>query len=136
MISTLKVFVTAIVSFIAIDYIWLNFVAKKFYINQMNEVGRISSGDFQPIIWSAIACYIFLAIGITYFVLPSIQPQQSYLWVFLTGALFGMVCYGVYDTTNHATLKSWPVVLMAVDIAWGSFVTGVVTCITWYVRSL
>ncbi len=135
MLSTVKLFITAIVAFVVIDYVWLNFVAKKFYVNHMAEVGRISNGEFQPIIWSAIACYIFLSLGVLYFVLPNIQPEQSYLWIFLTGAFFGLICYGVYDTTNHATLKSWPIALMAVDMAWGAFVTGVVTCITWYVRS-
>ena len=35
------------------------------------------------------------------------------------GALFGLVVYGVYDFTNYATLRQWPLVLAFADVAWG-----------------
>ena len=36
------------------------------------------------------------------------------------GALFGPVVYGVYDLSNLSNLKRGPVLLTAVDIAWGA----------------
>ena len=32
-----------------------------------------------------------------------------------------LVAYGVYDLTNLATLRQWPVKLALVDTAWGTF---------------
>ena len=40
------------------------------------------------------------------------------------GALFGLVSYGLYDLTNHATLRDWPAVLTIVDITWGVVICG------------
>ena len=42
----------------------------------------------------------------------------------LTAWPFGLVGYGVYDLTNQATLKTWPLALTLVDMAWGAFLTG------------
>ena len=135
MITTLKLFATALISFIVIDYIWLNFIAKKFYTEQMSEVGRISNGEFQPVIWAAVVVYILLSLGVVYFVLPQIGADHSLFATFLFGAFLGLIVYGVYDMTNLATLKSWPLVLVAADMAWGAFVTGIVSVITQYVRN-
>jgi uncharacterized membrane protein len=41
------------------------------------------------------------------------------------GALFGFFAYATYDMTNLATLRDWPVAVTAVDMAWGTFLTGV-----------
>ena len=35
-------------------------------------------------------------------------------------ALFGLVAYATYDLSNLATLKSWPIGLALIDMAWGS----------------
>jgi uncharacterized membrane protein len=32
-----------------------------------------------------------------------------------------------YDLTNLATLKDWPLIISLVDIAWGTFLTSVVS---------
>jgi uncharacterized membrane protein len=42
-----------------------------------------------------------------------------------TGALFGLVVYGVYDLTNFATLAQYPLAVMFVDMAWGSVATAI-----------
>ena len=39
------------------------------------------------------------------------------LWL---GAVFGFVTYGVYDLTNHATLREWRTAATVVDMAWGT----------------
>ena len=40
------------------------------------------------------------------------------------GGLFGFFCYATYDLTNLATLKGWPVKMVAIDIVWGTVLTG------------
>ncbi|MDH7513691.1 MAG: DUF2177 family protein [Clostridiales bacterium] len=33
------------------------------------------------------------------------------------GALFGLISYATYDLTNLTTLKDWPVLVTAIDLA-------------------
>lgn len=40
------------------------------------------------------------------------------------GALFGFFAYVTYDLSNLATLKSWPLRLTLIDIAWGTLVSA------------
>lgn len=40
------------------------------------------------------------------------------------GALLGLACYGVYESTNMATLQGWRWEMVALDTAWGAIVTA------------
>ncbi|MEL6292520.1 MAG: DUF2177 family protein, partial [Pseudomonadota bacterium] len=40
------------------------------------------------------------------------------------GACEGAVGAESYDMTNLATLRDWPVIIVIVDVAWGTFLTG------------
>lgn len=127
---SLKLFFIAIVTVVVIDYIWLGFIMKGFYMDQFAELARKVDGEFKPVMWAAGIVYLLLGIGLVGFVLPRIDPQDSWLIVFGWGALFGLIVYGVYDMTNHATLYRWPMALMAVDMTWGAVVCGLTTVIT------
>ena len=135
MMDSLKLLGTAIISFVVIDFIWLNYIAKKFYVSQIGDIGRIEDGQFHPVLWAAFLVYVLLALGIVYFVLPGTSATDDTLAVFLRGAFLGLIVYGVYDFTNLATLKNWPLVLAGADILWGSFATGVVSVLTQMVRA-
>ena len=49
--------------------------------------------------------------------------------VFARGALFGFVAYGTFDLTNLAVLKGWSVAITAIDMAWGTLLTGFVAAL-------
>lgn len=51
------------------------------------------------------------------------------------GALFGVICYAIYDLTNLATLEDWPVYVTVVDLIWGGFIASSVSFITYFVSS-
>lgn len=123
MLSILKPAAAAILTIIVLDMIWIGFVMKSFYVRNMSEVGNVVGDSISPVYWSAGVVYLLLAIGIVYFVLPGTEAMD-YLSIFVRGALLGLVIYGVYDFTNHSTLKSWPTVLAATDAVWGAFVCG------------
>ena len=57
----------------------------------------------------------------------------SWVQAWLTGAFFGLVVYGVYELTNLAVLDGWPVALVAIDMAWGTFLSAVVSVLTYAV---
>ena len=50
-----------------------------------------------------------------------------------TGAAFGFVVYGVYDFTNLSTLRDWPLLLTAVDVAWGTGASALCALAIWTV---
>jgi uncharacterized membrane protein len=49
------------------------------------------------------------------------------------GALFGALAYGTYDLTNLATLKGYTWQVAAVDIVWGTVLTGTVAAASYQI---
>ena len=78
--------------------------------------------SFAPV----IVFYLLYTLGVAVFVIsPAFKQGYSLGWIFLTGALFGLVAYATYDLTNQATLKDWPLIVTLVDLAWGTVLTGI-----------
>lgn len=125
-----KNFSVAFVSFLILDFLWLGFVVKDFNLRQLAEIGRIENGNFNLAYFPAVLIYVLMAFGVVVFVLPKVAGETSILWPFLWGALMGFIVYGVYDLTNLAVLKNYPLPFAMMDIAWGTLVFGVVTVLT------
>ncbi len=112
---------TALV-FFAIDLLWLGVIAKNMY---RKYLGNFLSDQVN---WTAAIIFYFLfIIGIYIFaILPAIE-KQSLMRAIVLGALFGFFTYATYDLTNLATLKSWPLNIVFIDIAWGAVLTALVS---------
>ena len=120
---------SAIISMLVIDLIWLSLTMKPFY---QKYVGHLLSST--PNVVPAIIFYLIFIFGLTVLVvLPALSGNFSYLKLFLYGALFGLVAYGTYDLTNHATMKNWPAIVTIVDLIWGSLLTGTISVIAKFV---
>lgn len=105
---------------IVFDLIWLGFVSKKYYMQELKGLLRES-----PNIVAGVAVYFVMALGLAHFVvLPSLK-LVVFNNVFMSGAFFGFVMYGVYDLTNLTLLRKWPISITIIDIIWGSFLCGV-----------
>ena len=122
MVHTLKLFAACMVGFMILDGIWLGVVMKSFYRQQLEPIARIVNGGLAPNWPAALFVYVALGLGITVFVMPRAADAWS---AATTGALFGLVVYGVYDLTNFATLAQYPLGLMFVDMAWGTVATAI-----------
>ena len=117
MTHTVKLFLVCMVGFMILDGLWLGVVMSRFYRNQLAPIARMANGALAPNWPAAFLVYVALAAGITLFVMPRATDIIS---AAATGALFGLVVYGVYDLTNVATLAQYPVVLAVVDMTWGA----------------
>ncbi len=122
MTQTVKQFLTCMVGFMILDGIWLGVVMKSFYRDQLAPIARIADGALAPNWIAAFFVYVALGVGITVFVLPRATDSLS---AATSGALFGLVVYGVYDLTNFATLAQYPLAVMFVDMAWGAVATAI-----------
>jgi uncharacterized membrane protein len=127
----IKAFGISLLAFVVLDFLWLGFVVKKFNLQQLAEIGRIENGDFSLLYLPAGLAYVFMAALVTFFVLPKIAADASWLSVFGWGALMGLLVYGVFDMTNLAILKNYPIPFLVADMAWGTFVFAIVSVITW-----
>lgn len=124
-----KVFLVTLICLAVIDFLWIGVAAKSFYATHLAEIGSYEEGKLKVVYWAALMVYLILALGICVYALPLALSSDSMLVAFAYGAGLGFVTYGIYDFTNYATLKSYPLVLLFADLAWGTFVCGIVTCI-------
>lgn len=131
MLGYIKTYMVALIVFFCVDIVWLVFVAKKFY---QNELGFIMSS--KPNWWAAIIFYLIFIVGLVFFVIHPAEVKDSWQYALLVGMLFGFVTYATYDLTNLATLKDWPLVITVIDMIWGTVLGGLVSVITFFVVEL
>ena len=117
----LKLYALTVPVFFAVDIIWLGFVAKKFY---RNNLGFILSPDVNW--WAAISFYLLYIVGIIIFAVVPALEKESLRKALLWGSLYGFFTYATYDLTNMATIKNWPLKVVMVDILWGVFLCSMV----------
>jgi uncharacterized membrane protein len=116
--------VSAIV-FISIDFVYLNLF--KSYFN--NQIQSIQGSQLQINLLGAAICYIFLVVGINYFI---IKPKKSVSDAFL----LGLVIYGVYETTNYSLFKKWSILTVLIDTLWGGVLFASTTYIVNILRNI
>jgi uncharacterized membrane protein len=116
------------VAFFAVDMTWLGLVAKDLYKKQLG--GLLS----DQINWgAAVIFYLLFIVGIFIFVIFPAIEKNSFLHAVLMGAFFGLITYATYDLTNYATMKDWPLTIVFIDLAWGSFLTSAVSVVGYYI---
>lgn len=119
-IQYIYIYLLTIPVFFLIDMVWLGFVARNFYREQIGHL----LGDVNWV--AAVIFYLIYIVGIVLFAINPAIKSGSWTTALLFGALFGFFAYATYDFTNLATLKDWPILVTIVDIVWGTVLTGVV----------
>jgi uncharacterized membrane protein len=113
-------YIASLIVFLALDALWLGFIARDFFVAQMGPLLRD-----DPNFAVAAIFYLFFVAGILYFAVSAGLRESSMMVAVLNGAFLGLLAYGTYDITNLSVLKGYPPILAAVDMAWGTFVSGV-----------
>lgn|GEM_PF-3154789 len=113
----IKHFLSMLTYFIFIDAIWIIFVAKPLY---MQELGVIATEKPDLIIVAALI-YAILYAGLHVFVLMGLWRGKSGHMLSMEAILYGLSVYGVYTMTNYLVIPKWSMLLVATDIAWGIF---------------
>jgi uncharacterized membrane protein len=103
---------------LALDGIYLSIFGNQF----TRMIISIQGSPIKLKYISAILCYILLVTGLYYFI---ILPKRSVLDAFL----LGIITYGVYDTTNYATINKWKWNLALLDTIWGGTLFALTTYI-------
>lgn len=115
MIYFVKLYCVTLLSFLAIDAVWLGLVARGFY---KQKLGFLLSD--KPNWYAAVAFYLLFIAGMLIFaIVPGLQAA-SLKKALMLGAFFGLITYATYDLTNMATIKNWPLIVTVVDMIWGA----------------
>jgi len=130
MIVFFKLYIIALPVFLAIDSIWLIFVAPNFY---KTHIGYLMKDN--PNLVVALIFYLLFIIGLVLFVIEPSLVKNSIAAAILMGALFGLVTYATYDLTNLATIRDWPLIVTVVDLIWGTVLSALVSGVVFFIVS-
>jgi uncharacterized membrane protein len=110
--------VTAVI-FLALDALMLTFVMRPLFERHISDllIGNVRYGP-------AAVFYLGYIAGLLWLVsVPALRdglPVNALIGGFVIGAM----AYGTYEFSNYATLKAWHPSMVAVDLLWGTFLTG------------
>ncbi len=116
-VQLLAAYAVALVVMGALDGVWLGWLAKDFYVEQLGPLMT----DSVRIVPAAIYYFGFPAVIVYLALLPATSLGEAAL----RSAVLGLAAFGVYDLTNLATLRGYTVTMTLVDMAWGTFATAV-----------
>jgi uncharacterized membrane protein len=106
------------ITMVVIDSAYLSLMKGYF----MNQVKNVQGTPLKINFLAAAICYIFLILGLNYFI---IKPRRSVQDAFL----LGLVIYGVYETTNWALFSKWSSLTVIMDTLWGGTLFAATTFI-------
>jgi len=109
-------FLISAVLFVVFDFIYLSLIKNMF----MKQITVVQGSAVKMDLLATILCYIFLIVGINYFI---IQPRKSVSDAFL----LGLVIYAVYETTNKALFSKWSWTTVIMDTLWGGVLFALTT---------
>lgn len=119
----LILYFATLLTMLPIDALFLGTVGKKVF---SHDVGSILSAN--PNMSAAALFYVLYVVGIVVFASATAADWKSAL---LYGALFGFMAYMTFELTNRAIIEGWTWKLVAFDLAWGTFVTGLAATVGW-----
>lgn len=118
----LYMYLSAAGIFAIIDIVWITYVVTPMYRTQLSA---ILAEKFAAA--PAIAFYVLYIAGMMYFAIMPGMNAGSWKIAVLNGAVYGFMTYATYCLTNMAIMKVWPLSITIADIAWGAFITALVS---------
>ena len=119
-----KILFIIFILLLLIDLPMILFLNKNMYSKQFMRINNEELKLNTRALISGIICYCLITFAIYYFGVKSKN--------ILNGFLIGLVIYGVYNTTNLATITNFGIIESIVDTMWGTIVCGVITSIVLY----
>jgi uncharacterized membrane protein len=108
-------YVATLVSFLALDAVWLTTMAQRLY---QPGIGHLMRPGFA---WEpALVFYLLYVLGLVVFGVMNGLARGRSAVAAARCALFGLIAYATYDLTNQATLRDWPWLVTLADLVWGT----------------
>lgn len=110
------------VVFFVIDLTWIGLVAKSFYHEHLGSHRRP-----DVLWWAALLFYAIYLAGILVFAVLPAANAESLPRAIALGAFLGFFAYATFDLTCLALFRDFPVLVVAVDMVWGTVLTASVS---------
>lgn len=117
--SLVRLYGAMTVVFFAIDLTWIGVVAKRFYAQHLGALLRSEVDWIAALLFYAI----YLAGILVFAVLPAIEAESMPRAIAL-GAFLGFFAYATFDLTCRALFRDFPLIVVAVDMLWGTVLTA------------
>ena len=106
--------------FLAADALMLGFVISPMFRAALGQT-MVDGLRLGP----AIGFYLLYMAGVFYFAgAPALRDGVAML-ALINGAILGLIAYGTYELTSWAVMRDWHLGMVATDMLWGAFVTGI-----------
>ncbi|MDY0097477.1 MAG: DUF2177 family protein [Candidatus Dojkabacteria bacterium] len=130
MFKYISLYFLTFIFFLAIDFVWLNFIAKDLY---QKEIGTLLLKN--PNLLPALIFYLLFVLAIVVIlVVPGIK-EGDLVKTLIFAALFGLTTYATYDLTNLATLNGWSIKITIIDLIWGTSISTITALVGFYIGS-
>lgn len=117
--QTIVLYLVTAVIFLGIDAVMLNKFMKPLFEGHLGDWLQL------PIrMGPAALFYLAYVAGLIWLVsLPALKGGTPTA-ALIGGAVIGAMAYGTYEFTNYATLRLWSPQMVAIDVVWGTVLTG------------
>ena len=125
-------FIIILVILLVIDIPMITKINSKMYQTQLNRINKDSKEGSHKLL-SGLICYLLLALAIYIFIISPEKNKSiksSHFEIIKKGMLLGFIIYGVYNSTNRATINEHRTYESIVDTLWGSILIGLVSYIS------
>ena len=124
-----------IVIMLILDSLWLKMFSSQFFAEQLSEIAKLDGkGEWAVRKIPAVLVYILMGLSLEVFVFRNASVQGLNMTLFY-GFFLGLVVYGVFDLTNRAIIENYPLPMVIVDMAWGSFLFTATAFIVYQLQS-
>lgn len=113
-------YIATLTSFVAIDLVWLMWLARPTYVAEMGNLLRK-----EPQLVAAVAFYLLYAAGLMFFAVSPGLKAGSVMHAMFLGAALGLVAYGTYDLTNLSVVEGFNLRIALIDLAWGTVLSAI-----------
>ena len=118
--STKDIIIVGLIMLV-IDTIYLQFIAADPFMRMVETIQKSKKNiDYL----AAVFVYLLMTGGEYYFI---IKDKKTPMDAFLLGILI----YGVFEATNYALFKKWPLHIAVIDTVWGGTLFALTTIITY-----
>lgn len=108
---------------VVLDYAYLSSHASYF-----NYIFENIQGSFRINKLGVFLCYVALVALLNYFIIQKYRKISGR--VIFEAFFLGATTYLIYEATNLATFKDWPMYMVIVDSVWGGILFSIVSYLT------
>lgn len=104
--------------YLAVDVLYIT-IAKPVYNKVVKKIQGKEMSLKKNSYLVAVLSYIILGLGWLFFVANTISATTTFVELLQRAVMYGLVVYGVFNTTLYVMLENWDAIISIRDTVWG-----------------